>query len=646
MVLGASCFTGCFIEYDRERDFKRAVAKLESYTIVDPNATVEQIENNTAKTYQTEEFTLYKYQLANLVSSYYDYINAGYYTVDSLMQSVLTQQLFINAAYAYKDFGYIRWTQVEENEVTDYKYSVIDDYLEEQIQAIYDERGELYIPAPAPEEEEEGESTYPVYSDESRLGYDAMSRQQLINECLDKELIGSADEGSALSRYGLIKLLKDYAKSNAGYNMLTNEELRAELIELDTAYTATQINEMSRNELMRALDDYYYALNASREYEVSRNRIPGINGDDERRSLECEAMNRVLLNLEETTDAAENLTEEERQALDQSWAEIKKVKTEQGITHTYQALGESYVMDYLVGESYTEQILVNLLEEYVQSTVNVTDEEVENRYTTLLSSQRAAYGASVDNFISAAEDGETLIVFEPKNEYFFVKHVLVPFSDAQKTALSNYETSVDNQKYGDKTEYRAKLASEITGYAHIDGEDYGDALSVNDIYAEIVKTITEATVAEKDLLFTRLIYKYSTDTAGFTYKYGYKEKAELADGESESYMQEFADAARELNATGKVGALSGQVVTDYGVHIMMLTKLANTAERIVGLDEYAAASDTLTVREQIEDELYSSKLSDVYVNWQQESIRSNYNAHVKTYESVYENIIEDMTKEN
>lgn len=704
LVMVCTCFTGCFITYDKELDFKQVVAKIDSYTVLNPEVDVEGligewVAKNDADSLDTEskkfadmnederdlairdrlsnmdekerqaiisdiiekdpsvgtttsEFKFYKYQLANFINTYYaSYLNAGYdvdYLIDSIMQSVLTQQIVINSAYAYKQFGLIRWSQYEEDEVTAYKYQTLDSYIEEMKSEIMEERGESYTSGGiSPEEEDTNTSTtYPVYEDDTITGYEAWSKDQLISECMhyllpktatEEEKAEYRDELSDLVPYALIKLLNDYFKTASYYVELSSDELASEARKLGISVVG-----LTDFEIMTAIDNYYYGIRKSRNYEISATRVPGVYGDDAKRSLENAAMTRTLTYVKEQTEALSNLSDADKNKIENAWEKIDEIKLTKGLSYTYTALAESYIMEYLAGKSYREQILVNLLEEYIESQIGVSVREVEDRYAALLAYQQDAFSASADAYVAAAEAGE-MILFHPQSNYYFVKHVLIPFSTDQSGALSNYENSAAGQQYDNKEEYRDFLASQITGYEHRDGENYGEALSVDEIIADIRKSVAEVSDAEKDKVFTKLMYKYSTDTGGFSQKYGYKEQVTFANGEKSAYMAEFAAAAKELYEKGELYALSDVVVTDYGVHILMLTR---TTEQTVtaGLYDYACASDNRTVYQTIENELYNAKLNEYFTKWQNTEIVENYDKSVTTYDGRFANIIEEMAK--
>lgn len=644
LVLSCSTLTGCFVEYDREKDFMQVAATVNSYEITNPN--------DSSKKFVTEKYDFHKWQVANLVNQYYNYLIGGYEIDEIMKDTVLTQRIVINAAYAYKDFGLIRWSQFEEDAITDYKFDTLDSYIEEQIENIYNDRGEDYIPDSDEEQEEDPNPTYPVYTDDSRTGFNALSVDQLINECIERGIflevvdnIATTDVNeeveyrdglkSEYTKYSLIKLINDDLKSGVAYNSVSDADIKAELKTL-AGKTDAELENKSRYELIGMLDDYYFNAKQSRSFTLDKTRIPGVAGTDAQLSLQTNAVERTVTYLKDLLKDSLNVTDADQQKLNEAWAKVDEARVNSGVSGVYETLGKSYVMEYLVGSSYREQILVNLLQEYIQSTVKVSDEEVEERYATMLSEQRVAYTNDASAYESAMSANET-VVYHPVINGYYIKHILIPFSEKQDADLKGYTATGVYAQYDNKEEYRNKLATEIVGYARVDGEEVEQGTSIDDIYNEIVKAVSEASPKNKDKEFSKLIYKYSTDTGSIELRYGYKE---VIEGNS-TYVREFADAAKELYENGKIGALSGKVVTDYGVHILMLTSL-NEVERVVGLDEYASNSDNRTVREYIEDEIYQYKYNKVYSDWMIANVVNTYNANVEVFNEIFENIMEEM----
>ena len=114
-------------------------------------------------------------------------------------------------------------------------------------------------------------------------------------------------------------------------------------------------------------------------------------------------------------------------------------------------------------------------------------------------------------------------------------------------------------------------------------------------------------------------------------------KYELGTGESETYMQEFADAARDMYDTLEVGQLYDKlVVTDYGVHIMYLASKTKAGE-VKGLYDYQTPGEYTRVYDVIKDSLLSSKQSAAYNAWATEKIVNREN-DVERFEKRFEDL--------
>lgn len=638
LVMACAFMPGCFIEYDTDKDFQQVAVVLDSYTITDPTGAKV---DGQVKTYQTEKITLKKYQVATFVNQYYTYIAQGYYTVEQLVEEMMYQQILINSAKAYKEFGLIRWSQYEEDMITEYKYTALDNYIESQKEAIYDDRGEDYIPSKSESEEEESESTtYPVFSDDAWSGLNSYTYSELMSECFERGILTETPE-YAKSRYELIKLINDDLKSAGAYAHLSNDELKTLATE-KAGLTTSDVANMTRYALIKEIDDYYYSIGNSYNYEVSMSRIPGISGTEDEISLEREALVRTIAYLKEVLEDNETLTAEETAKVKDSFEVIDDVRKNKGTADLYNTIATSYAMEIMVGESYREQILVNLLQEYIESTVSVSDNEVVSKYTTMLADQKAQYSANESAYVSAM-DSNTTVLYHPQTNAYFIKHILIPFTAEQTAELNSYSGSASQVELDNMLEYRDRLASNLIGYAHVDGEDdKTNPLTIDQIASEISSKVNSAsTMVEKDRIFSELVYKYSTDSGSIERRFGYSESKEFADGEKSTYVEEFAAAAKELYEKGELGAVSGKVVTNYGVHILMLVRTNNQAQTI-GLDDYASTSDRRTVRQILTDEIYNTKLSAIFSNWTTENLRNNYKSNVKNYTSVYSNIVEEM----
>ncbi|PWM70158.1 MAG: hypothetical protein DBX59_11495 [Bacillota bacterium] len=122
-------------------------------------------------------------------------------------------------------------------------------------------------------------------------------------------------------------------------------------------------------------------------------------------------------------------------------------------------------------------------------------------------------------------------------------------------------------------------------------------------YYRVNKTAAATEIAEYEERVNDLLFAFSTDPGSLnTYK-GYLVKPVPESGETETYVQEFADAAREL-LKGEYGAGSYIVVgTDFGYHILFKSVTLKAGEGYDTLDKYL---DSLGYEKKIGDTVYES----------------------------------------
>jgi parvulin-like peptidyl-prolyl isomerase len=85
-------------------------------------------------------------------------------------------------------------------------------------------------------------------------------------------------------------------------------------------------------------------------------------------------------------------------------------------------------------------------------------------------------------------------------------------------------------------------------------------------------------------------------------------------------MEEFSVAAKELFEAGVEGAISQPAVTDYGVHILYLSRIIPSNGLTVGLNDYVSYGERETVYEKIEKTVREEKVNNVFNVWQNNKI--------------------------
>ncbi|MCH5164883.1 MAG: hypothetical protein J1G01_00590 [Clostridiales bacterium] len=587
-VLTACLLLGCsFFTHDTERDLQQEVARVKSYTITntvstdddDVNKTVEYV-TATKKIYKRDLVEYVNNNASNLSSSFgADYKGLYNYAVTML----INVELVTNEVDALIDCGKIEWDVAEQNEIRKNIYSIIDNTLTSIKNDILSSRGQEEITTG--DDNVSTDTTYPVKPDED-----------------DEEFDGADDVNK------------------------TPEEV----------------------------------------WKPSYSKYPGIHGENgDINSLEREAVRRFLALIKQRVKGDFRLDRAERKWLktkiNNEIKAIDKLIDTNGIEAVYPVIGDysypmkesksefGYIMYYVSGESLERSQKITALQSYLSDSVKVSTDEVVDRYTSTLNEQRELYSSDISAYDSAMSSNASSVLYHPVSNYFYVKHILLPFSDDQKTALSDYKAlpEVSSLQEDDQeamiNEFREQLAESITCYPHVNGEDdLTRPMSVDDVMSHVrsVMLPLEANITRADVAFDDLIYLYNTDPGAFGNNQGYIVKYALDDGERETYMQEFADASREMYDTLRPGQVYyKKVITDYGVHIMYFASKVNSGA--VALNDYTTPGRLETYYDILEAPIRSDRESAAYTNWENNVFSYNYNKYSVIYEDTFSDLWKD-----
>lgn len=303
-----------------------------------------------------------------------------------------------------------------------------------------------------------------------------------------------------------------------------------------------------------------------------------------------------------------------------------------------------------VYKSYKESKIQEKYREYINSTSARSDEGYTDYYSNsaIVKKFKELLNASTesntieDNYIEVvtSTDNDTLILYHYNGKYkfFSVQHVLVSYSDEildQLKATNGYDTSKDLMIREYYEAVRSALVggtSDIenmeTSYRDDDGYTVKDAegnelkitigeiktnfeteatrrlneLQASEEYASMSpeqKTLAEIRV--RTLLFNEFAWKYSGDTGSLTNDklagvLGFTITSE--DNNHGSFVKDFTNGARKLYeqyeaGSKKLGENISYVVSDYGVHMMMLTSVYEPGELV----QIAGKSDDAIVAE-------------------------------------------------
>ncbi len=281
-----------------------------------------------------------------------------------------------------------------------------------------------------------------------------------------------------------------------------------------------------------------------------------------------------------------------------------------------------------VYESYYESELYTMYQEYINSGAGdkIDDAAIVKKYKELLNASTES-NTNKDNYIKiiSANDNDTLILYHYGDtyKYFTVQHVLIKYDDKTLDFLKGvpgYDTSKDLmfRKYYEEvrklyavedkmtTSYRGEDG--FTVKVEKDGELVKDQISVTEIRqnydTEIAKRLAtlrasdeyiNANASKKELmevrartlLFNEFAWKYSGDTGSLTNDKLSGVLGFTISSEAENHgtlVKDFANGARELfeeymsNDSINIGDTIKGVVSDYGIHLMMLTGVYEAGE--------------------------------------------------------------------
>ncbi|MBR5145128.1 MAG: hypothetical protein IKV34_00500 [Clostridia bacterium] len=225
----------------------------------------------------------------------------------------------------------------------------------------------------------------------------------------------------------------------------------------------------------------------------------------------------------------------------------KKVDLETYLKDTLNAQVDAQIAnDYLAKEVYKANI---------QS--EITQQVFENRLAEKIAQATEVYTQnpmSFASFITGLKDSDFVhyIPEEYKDEYYYVRSILLPFSNEQTEWLNAAKTRLG----ANSPEYKAYRDSLVKDLKVKDNEG-NEGIAVDTVKSEI--TSRDA--------FISATYKYNTDAGMQNPVHSYvvsKNPTDLSYGGT-SFVREFVDAARKMIANDDEWT---ECVTDYGIHLI------------------------------------------------------------------------------
>lgn len=334
--------------------------------------------------------------------------------------------------------------------------------------------------------------------------------------------------------------------------------------------------------------------------------------------LYLEGVRKFINKMLDTMENIEYLLDEKQVAkLNKDREEWEKVrlKDPDELVGIYEGLRNYFFIEYLFYESSYDSLLISNLQKKIEKDETVSNEEIVKEYDRLKAEQRNTY-TSASAYTAAIDSSAADIIFHPtfNVKQFYVKHILIPFSDPQKKLFA-----ADGKRTKEQlTAVRNNLAPHIKSYAHVNGFDdiAGGLKSIQQIESEVYAKMAnkKGFSFEAEQQFEELIFKYNTDPGIFNNALGYG----LRYDEQSSYVAEFQEAAFELYeeylevGNAAIGSLR-TCVTDFGVHIMMLSSVFTPQTKAI--NAYTDVMRAQTIEEKLSKSLLETKKTNVYTTY-------------------------------
>ena len=229
--------------------------------------------------------------------------------------------------------------------------------------------------------------------------------------------------------------------------------------------------------------------------------------------------------------------------------------------------------------------------------------------------QQALYENNDEAYHTAMGGNDTSnIYYHQEGEYVYVSHILLKFSDAQVAQIKSLDSKLSKNLISQERydELVADIADRTVVTYEADGTTY-TSTAIN-VYNRINNYVNRgADVVEKAKLFNDMIYLYNDDEGIMNKDFAYV--VNLDTNVQDKMVKPFADTAREMHRTGKVGDVSKMVITEYGVHIMFYV---GEVESVVANVNSLTYGDLLTTKTQLSsnkslfDIVYDGISSDAY----------------------------------
>jgi len=293
---------------------------------------------------------------------------------------------------------------------------------------------------------------------------------------------------------------------------------------------------------------------------------------------------------------------------------------------------------------------IELIEKHFNFNLEINNQAITDKYIELVQDSFAKYNIDMDAYHEAMGDEAGKVYYHPNSgeEYIYVSHVLIDYSDEQNELLDTYSEQLESGEI-DQVTYDGlveDVQNNISAKArNEEGVEVGDEKSATEILSEIeyglnsVGTDVELR-AEK---FNEFIYKYNQDPGMFNSETPYV--INLDTSVEDKMVEEFANTSRELYQTGE-GSLSELVLTEFGYHIIFYS---NPVQNIINYDNLlnitpeALYNTPLSpgLNKSMYDKMFETVNERAFSNYQVSLINEMKSLiEVTIYESRYDDLVE------
>ena len=232
-----------------------------------------------------------------------------------------------------------------------------------------------------------------------------------------------------------------------------------------------------------------------------------------------------------------------------------------------------------------ENKYISKYQEHLTKNLEIDSKSVVESYKQKYKRDYELYSNNESAYHTAMANDASTVYYNPSgNEYVYVTHVLLGFSDETLAKIKNLEKLYQSNSI-EKSVYEAKLKQlqniETTMIDYYDEKGNKKQISAQLAYEEILNNVSKY---DKDVNFelrakefNKYIYKYNTDQGILNRDFAYV--VNLDTNVEDQMVKEFADEARRLQKEEGVGAMSEPILTEYGYHIILnLGPVTNVVE--------------------------------------------------------------------